>query len=538
MGRDSERELEARVAERDGRIGELEAALADRDRKIAALESAQSGLLWEFLCGYRRLKDRAFPYGSRRRSCYDFMLECFKVLKWSIRPPAGGRRIYLLRPLYHRLPLSLRHKQYLKARIGPWFLPKQNGLGSALGSEAQHGGFPFPLEILPHPLNIPVAVLFVSDWLPAMDRASGALRIFSMLRMLRENGYRVAFGADHDKLEHVGFFGSEEAVNRYEATLARAQIGVFYGFAEILRHLHQEGHLYDFVVLSFPEVAYRYLPCARAYTVHAKVIYDPVDLHWLRLEREANIKDDLQLRQKAADFQRIERFNTAAADLVIAITEEEKKQLLRAAPNAEIAVIPNIHECVDRPDPSSGRKDLFFIGYFMHTPNEDAVIYFVEEIFPLVRQQLPEVVFHIAGSGMTEAVKALARPGVNPVGYVPDPSIYFHHCRVFVAPLRFGAGMKGKIGQSMSFGLPVVTTSIGAEGMQLVDRKHALIADTSDDFARAVVELYRDRRLWEALATESLAHVRAHFSRTAVQAKLAEVFAPAPEREVVLPSFF
>ena len=87
---------------------------------------------------------------------------------------------------------------------------------------------------------------------------------------------------------------------------------------------------------------------------------------------------------------------------------------------------------------------------------------------------------------------------MNPVGYVPDPSIYFHRCRVFVAPLRFGAGMKGKIGHSMSFGLPVVTTSIGAEGMDLVDRKHALIADSPEDFARAVVELYGDERLWES----------------------------------------
>src|SRR5215467_14515158 len=108
LGRDSEQELEARLAERDRRISELEAALADRDRRIAALESAQSGLLWELLCGYRRLKDRAFPYGSRRRSCYDFILDGFKTLKWMIRPPAGGRRIYLLRPLYQRLPLSLR----------------------------------------------------------------------------------------------------------------------------------------------------------------------------------------------------------------------------------------------------------------------------------------------------------------------------------------------------------------------------------------------------------------------------------------------
>ena len=275
-------------------------------------------------------------------------------------------------------------------------------MAETAGLTVESGDHPFLLQVRPHPTNGVISVLFVSDWLPAMDRASGALRMFTIMRMLRENGYCVTFGADHDKLEHVAFFGTEDAVDHYEGALEGMSIRVFYGLAEIMRHLREEGHLYDFVFLSFPEVAYRYLPCARAYTVHAKVIYDPVDLHWLRLEREATIMGgDRQVREQAADFQRIERFNTAAADLVIAITGEEKAQVLRSVPNAEIAVIPNIHECVERAEPLSGRKDLLFIGYFMHRPNEDAVIYFVEKIFPVVRQQLPEVVFHIVGSGMT-----------------------------------------------------------------------------------------------------------------------------------------
>ena len=100
--------LQAEIADRDRSI-------AERDRRIAALEAAQSGLLWDLLCAYRSIKDRAFPYGSRRRACYDFILECCKVVKWLIRPPAGGKRIYLLRPLYHRLPLSPRHKQYTQS---------------------------------------------------------------------------------------------------------------------------------------------------------------------------------------------------------------------------------------------------------------------------------------------------------------------------------------------------------------------------------------------------------------------------------------
>ena len=111
------------------------------------------------------------------------------------------------------------------------------------------------------------------------------------------------------------------------------------------------------------------------------------------------------------------------------------------------------------------------------------------------------------------------------VGYVPDLTPYLDLCRVFVAPLRYGAGMKGKIGQSMSFGLPVVTTSIGAEGMSIVDGKHVLIADYPAEFASAVVRLYTDGLLWEQISTNSLLHIKTHFSKAVVQEKLAQVFA-------------
>ena len=167
-------------------------------------------------------------------------------------------------------------------------------------------------------------MLVLGHWLPAMDRAAGGLRAFTILQILREEGYNVVFGADREKLEHIRFFGSEEEVSRYEIMLERLNIEVFYGSKAIMRHLNEKGHKYHFVVLSHPEVAYRYLPGARAYAINAKVIYDPVDLHWLRLERESGIKDDDVLRLKSEDYRRMERFNAAAADIVFAITDDEK----------------------------------------------------------------------------------------------------------------------------------------------------------------------------------------------------------------------
>ena len=369
------------------------------------------------------------------------------------------------------------------------------------------------------------SVVVLGHWLPLMDRAAGGLRAFTILQILREEGYNVVFGADREQLEHVWFLGSEQEVNRYEVMLERLNIEVLYGSKAILSHLHEKGYEYQFVVLSYPEVAYRYLSYVRAYAINAKVVYDPVDLHWLRMKRESEIKDDDLLRQKAESFRQMERFNAAAADIVFAVTNQERSQILEEVENAKVEVIPTIHACVDSVKPVAGRKDLLFVGHYAHNPNEDAVSYFVKEILPLIRQDIPGVVFHMVGSNITETVQALASQDVVAVGYVPDLTPYLDGCRVFVAPLRYGAGMKGKIGQSMGFGLPVVTTSIGAEGMGLIDGEHVLIADSPAAFARAVVRLYTDDLLWEAMSQNALLHIKSNFSTAVVQTKLAQIFA-------------
>jgi len=125
---------------------------------------------------------------------------------------------------------------------------------------------------------------------------------------------------------------------------------------------------------------------------------------------------------------------------------------------------------------------------------------------------------------MTDRVKTLASSSIRPLGFVPDPEAVFERSRVFVAPLRYGAGMKGKVGHSMSCGLPVVTTAIGAEGLDLVDGEHVLIAERPDDFARAVVRAYSDARLWKRLSTRGRAHIASRFSERATRQRLRGIF--------------
>jgi glycosyltransferase involved in cell wall biosynthesis len=142
---------------------------------------------------------------------------------------------------------------------------------------------------------------------------------------------------------------------------------------------------------------------------------------------------------------------------------------------------------------------------------------------PEIHRQLPEAKFHIIGSKMPESVRALASDHVVTHGYVEKVEPFFESCLLSVAPLRFGAGVKGKTNQSMSFGVPVVSTSIGAEGMHLTHETNILLADQPLEFAQQVIRLHRDRELWTVLSQNGLKNVDEHFSGAAAKHNLEEL---------------
>jgi glycosyltransferase involved in cell wall biosynthesis len=168
-----------------------------------------------------------------------------------------------------------------------------------------------------------------------------------------------------------------------------------------------------------------------------------------------------------------------------------------------------------------GRSGLLFVGGFQHPPNLDAVLWFVHDIWPRILSQDREMVLRIVGSDLSEGiVSVLKQPGVEVLGYVPDLTGLLAYNRMSVAPLRYGAGVKGKVGQSIAFGLPVVTTKIGAEGMALEDGKHILIADEPEEFAAAVLRLATDDELWRRLQANGRDFIADSQSIDAVRGKL------------------
>ena len=171
-------------------------------------------------------------------------------------------------------------------------------------------------------------------------------------------------------------------------------------------------------------------------------------------------------------------------------------------PHKSIQLVSNIVDVTGPVTPFALRRDWLFIGGFQHRPNIDAVLFFVEEIYPLIRDRLPDTKFYIIGDKAPPEIVALASDRIIVAGLQRNVRSFFDSVRLSVAPLRFGAGIKGKINQSMAFGVPVVATSIAVEGMNLVDHEHVLVADEPQDFARALIELYESEELWKRLSAK------------------------------------
>jgi glycosyltransferase involved in cell wall biosynthesis len=356
-------------------------------------------------------------------------------------------------------------------------------------------------------------VLVIDRFVPAYDTNSGALRMYSILNILNEMGCHITFIPDNLQPREP-----------YVTELRRRGIEMICENVDIEAYFRKNGPRFSLVILSEALAAVNFMPIVRAYAVNATVIYDTVDLHWIRLERAAAITGDPQVLAEAEFFRKIEHYLINCSDIIFTVTHTEKEFLIQQNPELDVYVVPNVHDAVVRDTvPFSQRKDLMFIGHYLHQPNVDAVKYFVREIFPILQKRLGRIKFYIVGSNPTEEVFRLQSDDVVVTGYVPDVASYFESSRVFVAPLRFGAGMKGKIGQSMTFGLPVVTSGIGAEGMGLENGRHVLIAENTEAFVDAAERLYMDEDLWCKLSVESKQHIHNSYSTSAMQSIMSSI---------------
>jgi len=217
------------------------------------------------------------------------------------------------------------------------------------------------------------------------------------------------------------------------------------------------------------------------------------------MNREAKLSGNLAQIKQADKMKSIELDLISRADLSIVLSEHEF-DLLRHHHGEKLGLLPFTRHIRGAGPGFHERKGVLFIGSFQHKPNIDSVIYFVEEVMPLLRVKIPCIKLYVVGSNPTEKIKNLASQDIEVKGFIEDLDAVLDAALVSVAPLRFGAGIKGKISTALSHGLPVVGTSIASEGMGLTNRENILIADTPHDIANAICTLHEDPNLWALLS--------------------------------------
>ncbi len=367
-------------------------------------------------------------------------------------------------------------------------------------------------------------ILIVEACMITPDQDSGSVRMLNLMRLLLIDGHHITIVADN-----------LDGDAKYAAALTAMGVEVLHGrFAGSVKNvLRQRGAYLDTIVFCRYYIATQYVSTVRTLVPHARIVFDTVDLHFLREEREATLTGDAAMHRSAASTRSKELAVMEKCDITVVVSAVEKALLAKLLPHVHVEIISNINPpdtdlqvglATKNVEALDHRQGILFIGGFRHPPNVDAIKWYVTHVLPLLRELLPNVVTTVVGSHMPAEITSLQRDGLLIKGFVADTATLLRTARVSIAPLRYGSGVKGKISEAMNHGIPVVATSSAVEAMQLQDGLDVLVADTAADFAQAIARLYTDAPLWAQLSAAGRINVQTHFSPQAAQAAIRSVF--------------
>jgi len=364
-------------------------------------------------------------------------------------------------------------------------------------------------------------LLVVDACLLRPDQDSGSLRMLELLEIATSLRCKVTFVADN--LEHQQPY--------VRAMQDRGIEVLFHPYVRSIADLlMKRGREFDVVMLSRHYVAAQHLDTVRRHAPNARVVFDTVDLHFLREERLAAIDGGTAATISAHTKRAEELALIAKADVTVVVSQTEQAMLKLLAPTARVVLVSNVHALSPSVAPWGQRRGIVFIGGFRHPPNVDAMLWYAREVLVHVRERLPGVKTYVIGSDVPTSINALAADDFVVLGHVPDIEPYFSGCRVSIAPLRYGAGVKGKVNLAMSHGLPVVATTVAIEGMHLTDGDDVLVADDPRTFADAVRRAYDDEAVWQRLSDGGRRNIDRYFSRDVARAALCELLGiPTPD---------
>ncbi|MBP3926755.1 MAG: glycosyltransferase, partial [Clostridium sp.] len=368
-------------------------------------------------------------------------------------------------------------------------------------------GNPNPFRARERSMGKPIIVV-VDHYVPTYDRDAGSKTTFQYLKMFLKKGFVVKFIGDN--------YLHEEP---YTTTLQQMGIEVLYGqeyVTGIWDWLEKNGKEISFAYLNRPHIATKYVDFIKEHT-DIKIIYYGHDLHFLREFREYELTGDVKKKRESDYWKSIEftLMRKAAMSYYPSYVEEEAiHEQDESIPVKAITAYVYEEFLENLNKDFAKREGLLFVGGFAHPPNADAVLWFAKEVFPRIRETLP-VNFYVVGSKVTDEIKELEQPGNGIIvkGFVSEEELseLYRNCRIVVVPLRYGAGVKGKVVEAIYNGAPIVTTSVGSEGIPGVEDV-LVVKDAPAEFADAVVTLYQNEAELLRLSEKTQEYIKDHFS--------------------------
>ena len=339
---------------------------------------------------------------------------------------------------------------------------------------------------------------------PQPDRDAGGYAAIQEMRLLQSLGVKLSFVP-----ENLAYLGN------YTEALQRMGVECLYApyNTSIESLIESQGADFDFFYITRYSVASRYMEAIRSAAPQARIVFCNADLHFLREVRAAMASRDPAMMEKAAETREIELNVIRRADVTLSYTETEAAVIIsHNFDSGRVMRCPWVVEPTPRAPPFRARGGLAFLGNFRHPPNEEAMVYFLKDVMPGLRERLQGVKLHIYGSNMTDRLRAMGEDDVVIEGFVESVNEVYDKHRVFVAPLLSGAGIKGKVIGSLAAGMPSVVSPLAAEGVGISSGVEAMVAETPADWVSAVAALYGDERRWTDMSERARAFVAANFS--------------------------
>ena len=397
---------------------------------------------------------------------------------------------------------EIRNAERFKKKWGSWLKGRQYALGENLRLASENA-------------KNKAVVLVVDHYVPQPDRDAGSKSMVHIMDFLISKGVIVKFLPQNYWYDPV-----------YVKQLQQKGIEVFYGatgFDALNSFLVQSGDKLTACILSRPDVASAFISRIREYSA-AIIYYYGHDIHFQRLELEAKYVDNSKTKDELNDeYQRVKDMETrlwTEADVVLYPSVDETNYLIKQFSNPKkYRTVPlfRYKNLSDEMPSVHGRSGLLFVGGFVHKPNIDGLQWFLSQVMPLLKVRIPEITISVIGSNPSAEVLSLKSDSISFSGFVTDEELskYYQNARIVIAPLRFGGGLKGKVIEAMSHGVPVVTTPVGAQGLS--DAQAFLgVANQPAGMVEKIGELMEDDVLWCTRAMLGKQFIKERFSDDAM----------------------